>query len=92
MRTRSPKRAKQEREYSTLRREFLKTNPACGICGVPATEVHHRRGRVGVLLTADQHFMALCHACHTYVTEHPAEAYLRGWSERRVAMGAAREG
>jgi ribosome-binding protein aMBF1 (putative translation factor) len=48
---RSPKRQKQEREYSKKRKKFLEENPLCqipvpGICTHKATEIHHVDGRV----------------------------------------------
>ena len=86
MRARSPKRAKQEREYTRLRRDFLEANPWCALkgCGLLATEVHHRRGRVGALLLAVEHWSPLCHDCHVWATGHPAAAYELGISERRI--------
>lgn len=88
MRRNTPKRAKQEREYAKLRRQFLDANPWCQYpleCGEPATEVHHRKGRVGALLLNMLHWSALCHDHHRYVTEHPQHAYELGISERRVS-------
>lgn len=88
MRRNTPKRARQEREYAKLRKTFIEANPWCGWpleCGEPATEVHHRRGRVGALLTDPRYFAALCHDHHRYATEHPAIAYELGVSERRVS-------
>lgn len=87
MRARSVKRAAQERTYRALRRPFLEANPWCQFptgCGQPATELHHRRGRVGALLTDDRYWSALCHEHHAWTTGHPAEAYRLGVSERRV--------
>lgn len=90
MRRNTPKRARQEREYTKLRRVFLASSPWCTYpdCGHPATEVHHRRGRVGALLTAVEHWSPLCHGHHVFVTEHPSEALAMGLSESRLG-GAA---
>lgn len=87
MRHRTPKRAAQERLYAKLRAEFLATHPMCQWCGRQATEVHHKAGRVGLLLTDVSRWAALCREDHQYVTEHPAWAFEVGLSERRV--GAA---
>lgn len=89
MRARSPKRARQERRYTFLRAQYLDTNPWCAhpACTQYATEVHHKRGRVGELLTAVEHWLPLCHTHHVWVTEHPALAKVMGLSENRI--GAA---
>lgn len=62
------KRAKQEREYSKLRKLFLESYPGCQLqfqgCTARATEVHHSKGRIGKLLTDIRWFKAACHNCH----------------------------
>jgi hypothetical protein len=86
MRAATKKRAAQNRLYSKLRREFLASNPRCQFpdCGNASAELHHKKGRVGRLLTDPDHFAALCSGCHRYVTEHPAEAIALGISESRL--------
>lgn len=89
MRAVSKKRAAQMRQYSLLRKEFLAANPRCQCprpCPLPAEEVHHMRGRVGADLLDTGHWLALCHGCHQWVTEHPAEALAIGASESRLAV------
>lgn len=88
MRAVSKKRAREQRIYTKLRAEHLEANPWCVWplgCGQPATEIHHRRGRVGALYLATEHWSGLCHSHHQRATERPAEAYRLGISERRVA-------
>lgn len=81
------KRAKQNRDYAKVSREYLAAHPSCEICirraedGEiitihPSTHIHHVRGRTGRLLCATQFFMAACSRCHPrYVHEtHVAEA------------------
>lgn len=86
----SAKRAKQLRQYRPLADEYLKLHPFCMVgivgCSGRSTEVHHRRGRDTAerLLNRDE-WLAACHHCHVYVTEHPAESFERGWSLRRVS-------
>lgn len=87
MRRVSRKRAVLLRLYARKRVEFLTEQPWCLRCGGAATEVHHRAGRSGALLLDDSKWAAMCHGCHMYATEHPAEAIERGWSLPRV--GAA---
>ncbi len=84
---RSKKRAKQEREYSKLRKVFLFTHPTCEIldCGCEATEIHHRKGRVGDLLTDERWFLAVCRAHHIYIELHPALAKEHGYSLSRLS-------
>lgn len=50
-------------------------------------EVHHRRGRQAALLTAEEHWMALCRRCHNWIHEHPAKARARGWLAKRGEWG-----
>lgn len=86
----SKKRAAQNRTYSALRRDFLAAWPRCQFpngCDRPATDVHHKRGRVGDLLLDVTHWAALCRPHHRHVTEQPAESFASGISERRI--GAA---
>lgn len=87
MRPISRKRAALVRVYAKRRAEFLEHNPWCLRCGMAATEVHHRAGRIGGRLLDDTTWAAACHDCHLYITAHPAEAVERGWSLPRV--GAA---
>lgn len=69
IRKRSVKMETKMREYHRKRRAFLKGNPVCAasICRKPATEVHHRVGRVGDLLTDEKHFVGLCPFHHRKV-------------------------
>ena len=81
----SLKRAKQNREYTKLRREYLAEQPACRIHMaddrgfVRATEIHHRAGRIGKLLTDRSNFMPLCSECHRWIHDHPSEARAKGY-------------
>lgn len=89
MRTRSPKRARQERLYRQLRDAFLADNPTCQRCqAAPSTDLHHARGRVGGDLLRVEDFRALCHRCHHHVTVSPADALAAGWSLPRVGRAS----
>jgi len=83
----STKRAAEQRIYMKRRALFLAEHESC-VCGAPATEVHHKRGRVGALYLDVTHWLAMCHGCHVYVTEHPREAIARGLSERRIGRAS----
>ncbi len=66
----SPKRAKQNRDYTKLRREFLIQHPVCELfCKVEgffvkSNQVHHVRGRSGALLCDTRYWLAGCSDCH----------------------------
>lgn len=87
MRTRSVKRAKQERLYSKIRKAFLEENPVCHVecCESDSIEVHHMKGRIGALLTDVTYFLAVCRAHHNLIESHPAEAKKRGYSLSRLS-------
>lgn len=90
MRARSPKRAKQERQYLRDREVFLSERPRCEMrltdCTVWATEVHHMRGREGERLLDQDYWLPGCRPCHSYVTVNPTEAYELGLSVHRNAV------
>lgn len=50
-----------------------------------ATQIHHRRGRVGPDLLNYKDFVALCQECHEWVHANPSEAMLQGWLKSRHA-------
>lgn len=89
MRPNTPKRQRQMRRYYALRAEYLEAHPWCSFplgCDQPATEIHHRRGRIGELLTDTRYWSGLCHSDHAWVTNHPRDAYELGISERRTGV------
>lgn len=51
-----------------------------GMAQVPqATEIHHKRGRVGDLLCNKEFFFAVSSEGHRYIHENTRESYGRGW-------------
>lgn len=90
MRKLSKKRAKQYRDYSKVRKEFLLENPYCQAripgCTIEATDVHHKKGKIEGLLTDTNNFVAICRSCHSWVEEHPAKAKEMGLSKSRLAI------
>lgn len=82
----STKRAQQNREYIKVRYLFLIENPICQIegCGCEATEVHHKKGRIGKLLTDVRYFLAVCRSHHNYIELHPEESKEKGYSLSRL--------
>ena len=87
---RSTKRAKQEREYMKIRAKFLEENPYCQAewmcCGLLATEIHHKKGKINDLLTDVRYFLAVCRICHQHIELHPKEAKELGFSLSRLEI------
>lgn len=85
---RSPKRAKEERLYSAKRILFLSEHKMCEAhlqgCTNFATEVHHKKGRIGELLLDVTEWLAACHNCHAYIELNPIEAKILGFSKPRL--------
>jgi hypothetical protein len=86
MRPLTPQRARQERRYRVLRVAWLRTHRECGRCSQRASEVHHMAGRDGYRLLETSKWIALCHSCHQWVTEHPTQAVDQGFSLRRHCL------
>lgn len=83
---RSDKRAKQEKEYSKLSAQYKKEHPVCERCrSKTTTDIHHKAGRVGKLLTDITNFIALCRWCHKWAEENPAAAKEEGISLSRLS-------
>jgi len=84
---RSDKRARQEREYSKKRKEYLIDHPICEVlgCFAKSTEVHHKKGRIGDLLTDERYFMAVCNAHHRVIELNPIWAKNNGYSLNRLS-------
>lgn len=86
---RSTKRAAQERQYLKLRKAYLLSSPTCkaklpNICTQLATDVHHKKGRMGSLLTDLSHFLPVCRPCHNWIELNPKEAKELGYSINRI--------
>jgi hypothetical protein len=88
IRPRSKKRATQEREYAKIRKVYLFCHPVCEVigCGCESTEIHHKKGRVGELLTDERFFLAVCRPHHNYIESHPFEARDAGYSLSRLSI------
>lgn len=68
-------RGKQRNEsYRQVRKEYLEEKDyACEVCGVYATDIHHKKGR-GKNLCEKESFLAVCRKCHTRIHDNPAWA------------------
>lgn len=73
--------------YLAIRELYLKAHPFCEVTGPPhrATEIHHRKSRLGDLLFDVRYFLAVSREAHQYIETHPQEAYEKGWSLLRNA-------
>lgn len=85
----SEKRLIEKKRYDTLRKKFLSENPVCACneklkdCTFNSTEVHHKKGRGKYYLDVSK-FLAVCHNCHVWITNHDIEAIKNGWSIKRL--------
>lgn len=81
------KRGKENLEYLRKRKEFLSL-PENEFCAVfpwlRSTEIHHKKGRIGKLLTDERHFLAVSHEGHRKIENNPEWAYEMGYSIRRT--------
>jgi len=84
----STRQQKLNAAYKVLRDAFIKKKKYCVArldgCTGNATECHHKAGR-GEYLLDDTKYLALCHNCHVFITEHSQFAMERGFSESRLS-------
>jgi hypothetical protein len=83
MKTRTPKRAKEERIYRIQVKAWL-IGKWCKGCEVlfekitPATQCHHKFGRVGKLLLWQAGWVPVCADCHEWIGSNPMDARCLG--------------
>jgi hypothetical protein len=75
----SDRRRKALAIYEKIKRVWLANHPTCEVSGEPATEVHHRRGRIGTLLIDTRFWMPVSRAVHGLIHRQPATARTEGW-------------
>ena len=83
LRPRTPKRQRQEALYSVQRIAYLTENPLCEVCRMDATDIHHKKGRIGELLIQPEYFLSVCRSCHDRIHQNPAWAYEQGYMLRK---------
>lgn len=82
--------------YKNARKEYLELHECCEVklpgCSIPTIEfdskglqIHHKKGRIGDLLTDKNYFLAVCHNCHVYLEQNPLFARLHGYSLSRLS-------
>jgi hypothetical protein len=82
----STKKLSELKEYRVIRDEYLAMHKVCEHpeCNNPSEDLHHAKGRVGILLTDARYFRALCRKCHRWVEENPTDAKSMGLSFSRL--------
>ena len=70
----SDRRREQLKAYMAVRAEYMAANPMCCNCGKRASDIHHRRGKIGGLLTDTRFFSSVCRKCHDFIHDNPAKA------------------
>jgi hypothetical protein len=86
IRTASKKRQKQNRQYTPVKRKYLADHPFCQVegCGVPSTDLHHKRGRSGKQLLNLDDFMSVCRAHHDAFEREDKAAREAGHKQTRL--------
>ena len=84
----SVKQQKNTRTYTKVRSEWMQHKDECEaklnhVCTGLACEVHHMEGREGDLLLDTDKWLAVCHACHRWITDNSGKAIAMGLSLRR---------
>lgn len=70
MRKVSLKMHKRLNRYRRIKAEFIEGKD-CAVCGRPATQIHHARGRLGDKLFETEHFVPVCsNECHEEYERH----------------------
>lgn len=80
----SKKHASNLREYKKIRDNFMIENPNCERCGNEATDVHHKKGKIGNDLIDVRYFLSVCRSCHYWIECNPKEAKELGFSLNRL--------
>lgn len=80
----SKKRAEQNKKYLALREEFLK-GKICPITKEKATQIHHKKGRIGKLFLDTEFWLAVSFKGHRKIEENPEWAKQQGYSLDRLS-------
>ena len=84
----SPKRAKEEREYSKEAKAFKLANPDCAArlkgCTGATEDVHHMKGKIGDLLLDQHYWLPACRHCHDWIEKNSKKAKILGLSVSRL--------
>jgi hypothetical protein len=82
----SQKRNLENKEYLKVRKVFLQSLMFCQVnsCKKLPTEVHHKKGRIGKLLTDTRYFLGVCRECHNKIELEPLWAKENNYSLNRL--------
>ncbi len=81
----SKKKSKEVAEYAVKRKNFLAKYNRCAVYPrLMATQVHHKKGRLGSLFLDENFWLAVSALGHKWIEEHPEEAYKKGYSLLRL--------
>jgi len=82
----SSKRMLQNEEYRKVRLQYLDEYRVCEVkgCMHPSNQIHHKKGRIGSLLTDIRYFLAVCEYCHPIIEKKPKWAKKMGYSLQRT--------
>jgi len=84
----SKPRAAAGDKYTKARLAYLAIHHNCQArlsgCTGTATEIHHKAGKIGELLTNVSKFLAVCRTCHDEIEMNPDMAKEMGLSESRI--------
>jgi hypothetical protein len=82
----SQKRNLENKEYLKVRKVFLQSLMFCQVnsCKKLPTEVHHKKGRIGKLLTDTRYFLGVCRECHSKIELEPTWAKENNYSLNRL--------
>jgi len=82
----SDKRAAELAIYRPRRDKYMEENPVCECCeSKPSTELHHKKGRIGVMVYYVPFFMAVCHWCHKEIHAESAWSYEQGYLISKIS-------
>jgi hypothetical protein len=86
----STKKDKADYLYAIAREAYLKAHPMCEAkipgCTLNATDIHHKRGRVGGYYLDITNFLAVCRTCHNIIETHVEMAKEEGFSKSRLSI------
>ena len=85
----SAKRRRVSALYRSIRVEYLQKHPKCKVCHRrPASQIHHKAGRVGDKLNDIKDFLAVCFCCHRKIHDNPAWAVAKDYLVRTAPSHA----
>jgi len=75
-----------EKVYTKERKAYLQAYPYCEVvgCNKESQDIHHRKGRIGALLSDSNFFMAVCREHHSKIEIEPIWAKKNGYSLDRL--------